>query len=147
MAEEADAAESITYTNPLLGYSVDYPAYFENPVESDAGDGVTLTSDTDTLLIWGMYNVNNDTGETLLEAIKSELGDLTTENADDSNYLISYASKDPATDADLVVAQYGIIKDGIIVQICYSFPDDENASAKEDYLKSMISSIVITPTE
>ncbi|MFT3951595.1 MAG: hypothetical protein QM689_06565 [Oscillospiraceae bacterium] len=141
----AKTEQSVTYTNSQLGYSVDYPAYFKNPIESDAGDGITLTAGTDKLLIWGSYNVNNDTGETLLNAVKNEIGDVTTENADETNYLVSYASDDAGT--AMVTGQYGIIKNGVVVQIQYTFPDDENAAAKEDYLKSMMSSIVVSEQE
>ena len=66
----ADAAEEqwISYVNERFGYSIEYPDIFSDIQESDNGDGVWLSFETDkyALTLSGGYNVLEEDAESKL---------------------------------------------------------------------------------
>ena len=99
-----DAADRLAlvckYENERYGYSIKYPDIFDKKIESDSGDGVTLSSKDGKykLLIWGGYNVLSDTPDTLLaSAAKTarENGGKTVSGQAGKNscYLVSHNEK------------------------------------------------------
>lgn len=93
-------ALSCKYINDRYGYTIKYPDIFDKKFESDSGDGVTLSSKDGRykLLIWGGYNILEDTPDTMLAGfVKSsgEDGDKTVSKQAGKNscYLVSHNEK------------------------------------------------------
>ncbi len=80
------------YSNTKIGYSAPYPNIYDASLESDSGDGIAMeTADKlYTLKIWGAYNLNNSTGQDLLNEALQRVSNITSQYAEPDFYSIEY---------------------------------------------------------
>ncbi len=144
-SQETDEEEFKTYFNALYGYSVPYPAYIESAVESDSGDGVTLTNKTadEILKIWAQYDIDSLTGQAMLEEAKTRVAHIVMEEADDTSFYILYQGGDGGEGGIINFFEYGLIKDGTIVRFLFRYPLEVEAEY-DDIIKQMITGLTFT---
>lgn len=80
------------YSNTKIGYSAPYPNIYDASLESDSGDGITMETGNKlyTLKIWGAYNLNNSTGQDLLNEALERVSGITSQYAEPDFYSIEY---------------------------------------------------------
>ena len=121
MAAASYAADKLAlvckYSNERYGYSFKYPDIFDKKVESDSGDGITLSSKDGKykLLIWGGYNALFDTPAALLESsVKRAVEDgekvISKQSDKDTCYVASYNEKKKSLSYHMTLANDDMIK-------------------------------------
>ncbi|BBF44401.1 hypothetical protein lbkm_3114 [Lachnospiraceae bacterium KM106-2] len=136
----ANAATKVkykNYTNARFNYQVKYPTKFTKKTFSDNGDGVTLTTKKKdaTCLIWGGYNIMEDTGKTLLKSIKSYSPKLSssTSNKKTCSYKYKKGKK--------IVYGYRYIVNDVVLGFEITYPTSQK-SYYETAIKTIRSSML-----
>jgi len=123
------------YENPIYGYSLSYPMIYGQLLESDSGDGVTMTS-TDglySLTIWAAYNIDESTGTSLLEGAKSRVAYITEEYSDENFYSLAYEGG--GNETALRFVESGYVTSDLAVFYILSYPLDEVSSFTDVILR------------
>lgn len=142
----ADAADKLAlsckYTNDRYGYSVKYPDIFDKKSESDSGDGITLSSKDGKykLLIWGGYNVLDETPDAMLAGFVNssrEGGEKTVskQSGKSSCYLISHNEKKKS-----LSYRMALLDDGMYSVFFITYPKAEEKEF-EKVIKEMKASL------
>ncbi|MEN6391312.1 MAG: copper amine oxidase N-terminal domain-containing protein [Syntrophomonas sp.] len=122
------------YSNTKIGYSAPYPNIYDASLESDSGDGIAMeTADKlYTLKIWGAYNLNNSTGQDLLNEALQRVSNITSQYAEPDFYSIEYQGG--GNGQELTFSENVWVAEDKIVGFVISYPSQQ----KEQFDKIII---------
>lgn len=123
------------YENIIYGYALSYPMIYDQWVESDNGDGVTMTSSDGlySLTIWASYNIDDSTGTSLLEEAKSRVAYITEEYSDENFYSLAYEGGGDETVLRFV--ESGYVTSDLSIHYILSYPVDDILSFTDVILR------------
>lgn len=144
---EQNAADSDykVYNNTLYSYSVPYPKYFASVTESDSGDGATFTTaDTgEEMKVWGQYNIDDLTGQTLYDEALTRVSEIVADYRDDESFYVFYQGGDEGEGGTINFFEFGCARNGIVVRYLFKYPATL-ASQYDDIIKKMTTELVIS---
>lgn len=127
----ADAAEEqwISYVNERFGYSIEYPDIFSDIQESDNGDGVWLSFETDkyALTLSGGYNVLEEDAESKLRNRLEEIPRIVpgSEKSGPGWYRVIHTIESGVDGTESFFYEYGIIDSENWATFILLYPSEE----------------------
>lgn len=122
-----------TYHNSRFAYSIPYPDIYDKSTESDNGDGITFqsTDGFNTMTIWGSYNINNDTGKSLLKEAENRVSHISHRASDAKSYSLDYDGGEE--EEPILFHEAGYISNNTIISYILSYRESE----KDKYTKAI----------
>lgn len=113
------------YSNTKIGYSAPYPNIYDASLESDSGDGIAMETGDKlyTLKIWGAYNLNNSTGQDLLNEALERVSGITSQYAEPDFYSIEYQGG--GNGQELTFSENVWVSEDKIVGFVISYPSQQ----------------------
>ena len=116
------------YGNPRFNYGMSYPDIFDETIQPDNSDGVTLKSDDGKyeLIMWGSYNVLEYTPQTFVDFFKEDHTDCSEVFLDGNSYSITSVDKVDGKLIQTVQKGYVLPDKSVHYQLSYPVTEKEN---------------------